>query len=148
MRLLRRVLTVERSISLTVEPPILLTVTVAKLQKFEEKECYATHFWGWGKIFLCSILFFPPLTFCSVCLSISFFIACLPARAKRGMAIRTIKNKIDIQTEQKVKGGNNKMLQSKLTSSVSKFTSPAWNWYYSFSREIFTFGEIFKSKDF
>ena len=39
------------------------------------------------------------------------FIACLLASAKQGMAIRAIENKIDSQTEQKVKGGNNKMLQ-------------------------------------
>ena len=39
------------------------------------------------------------------------FIACLPAWAKRGMAIRAIENKIDRPTEQKGKGGNNKMLQ-------------------------------------
>ena len=51
-------------------------------------------------IFLQHILL-PPLSFCYVCLSsILLFIACLPARAKRGMAIRAIKNKIlDRQTE-------------------------------------------------
>ena len=36
----------------------------------------------------------------------------------------------------------------KFTSSAWKLTSPAWKWYYSFSREIFSFGEIFRSKDF
>ena len=43
-------------------------------------------FEGEGDISLQHILL-PPLTFCSVCLSILLFIACLPARAKRGMAI-------------------------------------------------------------
>ena len=28
-----------------------------------EMECYATHFWGWGKIFLCSILLLPQCSF-------------------------------------------------------------------------------------
>ena len=68
---------------------------VQLLKLIWKMECYATHFWGWGKIFLCSILFLPILTICSVCLSIFFFIACLPARAKRGMAISAIKKKID-----------------------------------------------------
>ena len=64
-----------------------------------------------GKIFLCSILFFPPLPFCSVWVSVLFFIACLLSRRRRE-ATRAIKNnKTYRQTEQKVKGGNNKMLQ-------------------------------------
>ena len=51
-------------------------------------------------------------------------------RHSRGMAIRPtnkgIKNKIDRQTEQKLKGGSNN----------------------SFSREIFSFGEFLRSKHF
>ena len=31
---------------------------------------------------------------------------------------------------------------------MRKLTSPAWKLYYSFSREIVTFGEFFRSKDF
>ena len=34
------------------------------------------------------------------------------------------------------------------TSSAWKVTSSAWKWYYSFSREIFSFWEFFRSKQF
>ena len=36
----------------------------------------------------------------------------------------------------------------KFTSSAWKLTSSAWKWYYSFCREIFSFGEFFGSKHF
>ena len=36
----------------------------------------------------------------------------------------------------------------KFASSNWKHTSSAWKWYYSFSREIFSFGNFFKSKHF
>ena len=36
-----------------------------------------------GSNFLCSIFWLPPWTLCSVCLSLLFFIACLPSRRRR-----------------------------------------------------------------
>ena len=41
---------------------------------WNEMECYTTHIWGWGKIFLCCILLLPPFSFFSVCLSFFYFI--------------------------------------------------------------------------
>ena len=60
----------------------------------------------------------PPLSFCSVCLSILFFIACLPARAQRGMAIsekiiKALFKKMDSRRE------------VKFTSSACKLSSSA-----------------------
>ena len=60
---------------------------------FLTMECYATHIWGWGKIFLCCILLLPPLSFCSVCLSFFVLYSLFgwmfdSTRRSRGMAIR------------------------------------------------------------
>ena len=57
---------------------LLLTVgnqKSATLPRPGKMECYATHFWRLGKIFLCSILLFPPLKVFAlfVCLSCSFY---------------------------------------------------------------------------
>ena len=42
----------------------------------------------------------------------------------------------------------NSLWPNSIKSSVLKFTSPAWNLYYSFSREILTFGKLSSRKSF
>ena len=64
-----------------------------------------------------------------------FNIACLPAQAKRGMAI---KNKIDRQTEEKLKGGRDKMLQRNI------FCQPIENAWHIIFFQPNQFGGIFQ----
>ena len=120
-------------------------------------ECYATHIWGWGKIFICCFLLLPPLNFCSVCLSFFVLYSLFgwmfdSTRCSRGMTIRPTNKGINYKERQANRAKTEKFIKALFKKMDSrnevKFTNSAWKWYYSISREIFSFGKFFVSKHF
>ena len=104
-------------IAISLYPSLLMVLYATAYTRYKTMECYATHIWGGGEIFLCCILLLPPMSFCSVCLSFFVLYSLFgwmfdSTRCSRGMAIRAtnnwIKNNINRPTEQKLKGGSNK----------------------------------------